>query len=109
MTSISNSEFFHFPRWIEKVQKVKLSPNTDYELSVSLKIKAGSTGKVIFDTEGVSDAKTWYELDANTKSDEWIELNSTFIGDCTMYVSDMSPKASCKRICTVATRKITCM
>ena len=31
---------------------------------------------------------------------------STFIGDCTMYVSDMFPKATCKRICTVATRKI---
>lgn len=62
----------------EKVQKVQLSPNTDYEISVMLKIEEGSTGKVIFDIKGVSDANCRSELDANTKAGEWVEFNSAF-------------------------------
>lgn len=62
----------------EKVQKVRLSPNTDYELSVSLKIKAGSTGNVGFDTKEVFAGTCKFELDASEHADDWVEFTGIF-------------------------------
>ncbi|MDO6802017.1 family 43 glycosylhydrolase [Wenyingzhuangia sp. 1_MG-2023] len=59
------------------IQSVKILPNTNYELSVKLKVKAGTNGTVILGVneslEGVN-----FELDTNTKSDEWVEFTSVF-------------------------------
>lgn len=62
----------------EKVQKVQLAPNTDYELSVMLKIEKGSMGRVIFDTKGAFDETCKFELDANNQADEWVEFKGVF-------------------------------
>ncbi|MDX2429711.1 MAG: family 43 glycosylhydrolase [Bacteroides sp.] len=62
----------------EKVQKVEISPNTDYQLSVSLKVETGSSGKVIFDTGESLDESCRFELDAGTRADEWVEFIATF-------------------------------
>ncbi|WP_082379445.1 family 43 glycosylhydrolase [Pseudalgibacter alginicilyticus] len=63
---------------VEKVQQVQLSPKTNYELSVMLKIENGSTGQVIFDTNGTFDEVLKFELDANNRAGEWIEFNGVF-------------------------------
>lgn len=61
----------------EIVQKVELTPNTNYQLSVKLKVEAGAIGKVIFDTKGIfKDIK--FELDANTKAGEWVFFKADF-------------------------------
>jgi hypothetical protein len=62
----------------EKLQKVKISPNTDYQLSVFLKVEKGTVGKVIFDTEGAFDETCKFELDANSKAGEWLEFKGFF-------------------------------
>lgn len=59
-------------------QNVELSPNTKYELSVKLKVDAGTKGKVIFDTNGSFDTTCKFELDANTKADQWVEFKGVF-------------------------------
>lgn len=61
----------------EIVQKVDIVPNTNYQLSVKLKIEAGTSGKVIFDTkENFENIK--FELDANTKVGEWVVFKTDF-------------------------------
>ena len=62
----------------EKVQKVEISPNTDYQLSVLLKVEKGTIGKVIFDTNGAFDETCKFELDANKKAGKWVEFKGTF-------------------------------
>lgn len=62
----------------EIVQLVEISPNTDYELSVLLKVDKGTIGKVIFDTKGDFDETCKFELDAGTIADQWVEFNGTF-------------------------------
>jgi len=62
----------------EKVQKVQLSPNTDYQLRVLLKVEKGTVGKVIFDTKGDFDETCKFELDASNKAGEWLEFTGTF-------------------------------
>ncbi|MBU3011344.1 family 43 glycosylhydrolase [Polaribacter vadi] len=66
------------------IQKVTLKPNTNYELSVQLKIKSGTKGKVIFDTNVNFDKTCKFELEATNKTDEWITYKGTFnSGDIT--------------------------
>ncbi|WP_158973941.1 family 43 glycosylhydrolase [Cellulophaga sp. L1A9] len=60
------------------VQKIEITPNTNYKLSVQLKINSGTKGKVIFDTNGSFDENSKFELDANNKSDEWVTYNGVF-------------------------------
>jgi beta-xylosidase len=60
------------------LQKVVLTPNTSYELSIKLKIKSGTKGKIIFDTNGTFDETCKFELDASNKTDEWIQFKGTF-------------------------------
>ena len=60
------------------IQQVKLKPNTNYQLSVMLKVKAGTTGKVVFDTTGMLDDSCKFELDSKTKADTWVEFKNTF-------------------------------
>jgi hypothetical protein len=62
----------------ELTQSVELTPNTNYQLSVALKMEAGSSGKVIFDTKGGFDETCKFELDANTKVGEWVEFQAIF-------------------------------
>ena len=62
----------------EKIQKLEITPNTKYQLSVLLKVEKGTIGKVIFDTNGAFDESCKFELDANTKSDEWVEFSGVF-------------------------------
>ena len=59
-------------------QKVELKPNTDYELSVQLKIESGTVGKVIFDTNGSFDETCKFELEASNKSDKWETYKGVF-------------------------------
>lgn len=59
-------------------QKVEIIPNTKYELSILLKVEAGTKGKVIFDTKGAFDETCKFELDTNTKTDEWVEFKGEF-------------------------------
>lgn len=61
----------------EIVQKVDIVPNTNYQLSVKLKIEAGTSGKVIFDTKGNFE-NIKFELDANTKVGEWVVFKTDF-------------------------------
>lgn len=61
----------------EIVQKVDVVPNTNYQLSVKLKIEAGTSGKVIFDTKGNFE-NIKFELDANTKVGEWVVFKTDF-------------------------------
>ena len=60
------------------IQNVELTPNTDYQLSVALKVEAGTSGKVIFDTNERYDKTCKFELDANTSTDEWVEFKGVF-------------------------------
>ncbi|MBU2950882.1 family 43 glycosylhydrolase [Tamlana agarivorans] len=60
------------------IQKVTLKPNTNYEISVMLKAKPGTKGKVVFDTTGNLDASFKIELDAKTNSGEWVKFKETF-------------------------------
>lgn len=61
----------------EIVQKVELTPNTNYLLSVKLKVGIGTAGKVIFDTKGIIEGLK-FELDAETKANEWVEFKESF-------------------------------
>ncbi|MGJ8744456.1 family 43 glycosylhydrolase [Polaribacter sp.] len=60
------------------IQKIEITPNTNYELCVQLKIQSGTKGKVIFDTNGSFDETCKFELDAKNKSDEWITYKGVF-------------------------------
>ncbi|MDO6739324.1 family 43 glycosylhydrolase [Wenyingzhuangia sp. 2_MG-2023] len=60
------------------VQKIDIAPNTQYELSVQLKIKSGTKGKVIFDTNGSFDNTCKFELNATSKTDEWVTYKGVF-------------------------------
>ncbi|WP_066217769.1 family 43 glycosylhydrolase [Formosa haliotis] len=60
------------------IQQVDLEPNTSYQLSVMLKVKAGTKGKVIFDTTGTLDSQCKFELGADTKADDWQTFKGTF-------------------------------
>ena len=60
------------------IQNVELTPNTNYELSVKLKVEAGTKGKVIFDTNGSFDDTCKFELDTTKKADEWVEFKHEF-------------------------------
>jgi hypothetical protein len=60
------------------IQSVKLTPNTNYEISVALKIEAGTSGKVIFGTVENIDEDCKFELAASTKADEWVEFKAVF-------------------------------
>ncbi|MBU3011345.1 family 43 glycosylhydrolase [Polaribacter vadi] len=60
------------------VQKLEIEPNTKYELSVQLKVKSGTKGKVIFDTNGAFDKTCKFELDAKNKSEEWVTFKAEF-------------------------------
>ncbi|MGQ1784428.1 family 43 glycosylhydrolase [Saccharicrinis sp. GN24d3] len=62
----------------EIVQQVEITPNTDYKFSVMLKVKSGTIGKVIFDAKEGGDEICKFDLDAETKADEWIEFKSVF-------------------------------
>ena len=69
----------------EKVQRVEVMPNTDYRLSVLLKVEPGTKGKVIFDTGESLEDNCRFELDAGTRAGEWIEYKSGFnSGETTM-------------------------
>lgn len=59
-------------------QKVDIIPNTYYELSVQLKIEAGTKGKVMFDTNNAFDGNCKFELDESTKTGEWVEFKGEF-------------------------------
>ncbi|MDO6597927.1 family 43 glycosylhydrolase [Oceanihabitans sp. 2_MG-2023] len=59
-------------------QIVDLIPNTNYKLSVKLKVNTGTKGKVIFDTNGSFDNTCKFELDADKKTDEWVEIKNEF-------------------------------
>ncbi|WP_405603928.1 family 43 glycosylhydrolase [Polaribacter sp. Asnod1-A03] len=60
------------------IQKVVLKPKTKYELSIQLKIKSSTKGKVIFDTNGSFDATCKFELDTTNKTDKWVTYKGTF-------------------------------
>lgn len=60
------------------IQKIEITPNTKYELSIQLKIQSGTKGKVIFDTNGSFDKNCKFELDATSKSDKWITHKGVF-------------------------------
>ncbi|WP_158973939.1 family 43 glycosylhydrolase [Cellulophaga sp. L1A9] len=62
----------------ELIQNVELKANTNYELSVQLKIDAKAKGKVIFDTNGSFDESCKFELDATIKAGEWVEFKGVF-------------------------------
>jgi len=62
----------------ETTQKVSLTTNTDYELSIMLKVEAGTKGKVIFDTKEAIDASCKFELSADSSTDEWVEFKGRF-------------------------------
>lgn len=62
----------------EIVQQVELMPNTDYELSVMLKVKADTKGKVLFDTNRAFDETCKFELGADIKFDGWVEFTGIF-------------------------------
>ncbi|MDO7172472.1 family 43 glycosylhydrolase [Mariniflexile sp. AS56] len=59
-------------------QNIELTPNTNYQLSVKLKVDSGTNGKVIFDTNGSFDESCKFELDSNTKADKWVEFKGVF-------------------------------
>jgi hypothetical protein len=63
---------------MDKVQKVEIAPNTDYQLSIFLKVEKGTIGSVMFDTKGVFDETCKFELDAKNKSDDWVKFTGTF-------------------------------
>ncbi|WP_083194610.1 family 43 glycosylhydrolase [Wenyingzhuangia fucanilytica] len=60
------------------IQKVALEQNTNYELTVQLKIKSGTVGKVIFDTNGTFDENCTFELGTSNKLDEWVTYKGVF-------------------------------
>ncbi|MDO6792077.1 family 43 glycosylhydrolase [Tamlana sp. 1_MG-2023] len=60
------------------IQQVELKPNTNYELSIMLKVKAGTKGKVVFDTTGILEDSCTFELDAETKADTWVAFKDSF-------------------------------
>ena len=62
----------------EKIQKLKISPNTDYQLSVDLKIEKGTIGKVLFDIKDAFEETCKFELDANKNVGEWVEFKGDF-------------------------------
>ncbi|MGQ1948382.1 family 43 glycosylhydrolase [Geofilum sp. OHC36d9] len=62
----------------EKIQKVQITPNTIYQLSVLLKVDKGTIGKAIFDTNGAFDKTCRFELDANSKVGQWVEFKGVF-------------------------------
>ena len=62
----------------EITQKIKLTPNTNYELSVVLKVGTDSKGKVQFDTNNRFDATCKFELDTTKKSNEWVTFKGRF-------------------------------
>jgi len=62
----------------EIAQRVKISPNTDYELSVMMKVEEGTAGTVIFDTKGAFDETCKFELNASAKAGEWVEFSGAF-------------------------------
>lgn len=61
----------------EITQNVEIKPNTNYELSVKMKIDKGTSGKVIFDTNGFNGI-VLFELDASKKAGEWVAFKGTF-------------------------------
>ncbi|WPR73167.1 carbohydrate binding domain-containing protein [Flavobacterium sp. NG2] len=62
----------------EITQNVTIKPNTNYELSVKIKVEAGTIGKAIFDTNGTFDTNAKFELDATAKAGEWVEFKGVF-------------------------------
>ncbi len=62
----------------EVVQSVALVPNTNYELSVMLKVEDGALGKVIFDTKGAFDDSCKFELDSSSNVGKWVEFKGAF-------------------------------
>jgi hypothetical protein len=62
----------------QKIQKVQITPNTTYQLSVLLKVDKGTIGKVIFDTNGAFDETCRFELDANNQVGQWVEFKGVF-------------------------------
>ncbi|MDC0177920.1 family 43 glycosylhydrolase [Polaribacter sp.] len=60
------------------LQKIALKPNTNYELSVKLKITSETKGKVVFDTNGSFDETCKFELEATNKTDEWVQYKGIF-------------------------------
>ena len=62
----------------DMIQKVKIKPNTEYELSVSLKVDEGTKGKVIFDTKGNFDDTCKFELDTSKKAGKWMKYKAVF-------------------------------
>ncbi len=59
-------------------QNVELTPNTNYELSVQMKVDSGTIGKVIFDTNGSFDDSCKFELDPNAKTGKWVKFKGDF-------------------------------
>ncbi|WP_372772905.1 family 43 glycosylhydrolase [Mangrovibacterium sp.] len=59
-------------------QNVAIKPNADYELSIQLKVEAGTKGTVIFDTKGAFDGSCKFELDADAKAGEWLVFKGIF-------------------------------
>ena len=65
-------------------QNIKLSPNTDYKLSVQMKIESSSKGKLIVDTNGSFDNHCKFELNSNSKPNVWVTYSNVFnSGDIT--------------------------
>ena len=59
-------------------QTVQIAANTNYELKVKLRIAAGTTGKVLFNTMGRFDETCKFELDTSSKQDEWVQFVGVF-------------------------------
>jgi beta-xylosidase len=59
-------------------QNVVLTPNTNYQLSVKLKVDSGTKGNIIFDTNDSFDDSCKFELNADAKVDDWVEFKGDF-------------------------------
>ncbi|MGJ8550746.1 family 43 glycosylhydrolase [Winogradskyella wichelsiae] len=59
-------------------QSVELSPNTNYQLSVKLKVDSGTRGKVIFDANDNFNDSCKFELEANSEAGNWVEYEGVF-------------------------------
>lgn len=63
----------------DMVQKVLLTPNTNYQLSVKLKIEPGTRGRVIFDTQNRFSGTCKFELDTSQhQAGEWVQFKGLF-------------------------------
>jgi hypothetical protein len=62
----------------ELSQKIILKPDTDYSISASLKVDAGTEGQVFIEAAEPFDQECTFKLDAGKKAGQWVPMVGTF-------------------------------